>query len=179
MMQITIEPFHRSRHVALNAHMQRHREESGRNDIHFMPFEPDDEQGPKGVDLSKHELPLNRLGWQRSFIATEEESNKIIAHLHLKSDLLATTMHRCWLEIGIEKAWRRLGIGTRLIKTAIQFAQQHTSVEWLDLYTFGINAPALALYESMGFTRIGIVKDRFRISGESIDDVMMTFNIKT
>ena len=170
-----------------DAHFARHRAESGRGDYHFMPFEPDDPNGPRGIDRTSIELPLTELGWQRWWVAwaqvdqkaddQQEDGQKIVGHLDLKGGQLVTNLHRCVLGIGIERAYRGQGLGKRLMLEALAFTRAASTLSWLDLNVFAHNANARSLYSSLGFVEIGLLKDQFRIEGESFDDVMMTLPI--
>ena len=102
---------------------------------------------------------------------------RVVAHVNLKGDGLATGLHRCELGIGIEEAYRSAGLGRRLMGTAIDFARHAPSLNWLDLRVFSHNTPARVLYISLGFKEVGTWFDRFRISGQSIDDILMTLNV--
>ena len=158
-------------------HFTRHRAESGRGDWHFMPFAPDDRTGPAGMDPRRIHVPLTVPGWQRWFGAFVDGGSSIVGHVDIKADLLTAALHRCELGIGIERAHRGRGLGKRLMNTAIQYARDAESIAWLDLKVFAHNTPARALYRSLGFVEIGIVVDRFRIEGVSIDDVVMTLDV--
>ena len=161
------------------AHAKRHRSESGRGDFHFWPFEPNDVTGPKGLTADALERPLSEIGWQRCFVALSEDESEIVADVNLKGDALRTGLHRCELGIGIERAYRRQGLGRRLMATAIEFAAATKALEWIDLKVFAHNTPARNLYQALGFVEVGAVRDRFRIGGQSIDDVLMTLDLAT
>lgn len=160
-----------------DAHFARHRAESGRGDLHFMPFDPDDSAQPRGLDPRQLDLPLDAPGWQRWYVALVEQRARVVGHVDLKGEILATARHRCELGIGLERSYRGHGLGRRLMQTAITFARRAESLHWLDLKVFAHNAPARALYRSLGFVEIGTVSDRFRIAGQSIDDVLMTLDV--
>ena len=159
------------------AHFGRHRAESGRGDYHFMPFNPQDPDGPRIPDLDRLGRSLDQPGWQRYWIAWNDPAQCIVGHVDLKGSLLKTALHRCELGIGIEREFRGQGIGKRLMETAIGFASDAHQLAWIDLSTFGHNQNAIALYRSLGFTRTGFVTDRFRIDGQSIDDLNMTLSV--
>ena len=163
--------------AGLQGHLLRHRAESGRGDHHFMPFAPDDTEGPSGIDVEAIGKPLNEIGWQRWFIAIVDDGT-VIGHVDLKGDRLKTGLHRCELGIGIERAYRGRGLGQRLMETAIHFAREANSLAWVDLRVFGHNASGRALYRSLGFSEIGTIEDRFRIEGRPIDDVVMALNLE-
>ncbi|HWK55114.1 MAG TPA: N-acetyltransferase [Hyphomicrobiales bacterium] len=179
MQSIEIEPFTHDAGTALEAHLQRHRLESGNSDIHFMPFAPGSSHGPRGINLESALLPLDTPGWQRWFCAREIGSGNIVGHVNLKSDSLETGLHRCELGIGIERAFRGQGLGKRLMNHAIAFARNSEHLTWIELKVFAHNSAARALYRQLGFEEVGMVPDRFRILGESIDDAIMILNVAT
>ena len=161
----------------LREHFRRHLAESGRGDPHFVPFVPGGPEGPVGLDAEAMTRPLSEPGWQRWFLAVTERG-EIVGHVNLKGDKLRAGLHRCDLGIGIERAHRAQGLGRRLMQTAIEFARNAPTLAWIDLRVFGHNARARALYVSLGFAEVGTLADRFRIEGQSIDDVIMTLRIR-
>jgi len=69
---VRIIPFTAAFHRQLEAHLRRHRNESGRNGLHFMPFTPDDCSGQRFYRLDRSEsvrqqragvFPLRALGF--------------------------------------------------------------------------------------------------------------------
>lgn len=160
----------------LQAHLVRHRAESGRGDIHFMPFAPGDSDAPAGLNARSLNLALHARGWQRWFIGTVD--GQIVGHVSLKGDSLNTGLHRCELGIGVERAYRDQRIGHALMNVAIDFARNTHELRWVDLSVFAHNAKARALYRALGFVEVATLIDRFRIEGESIDDLMMTLAVK-
>lgn len=174
---IEIVNLDRRRIALFDEHFARHRAESGRGEAHFMPFDPNEPGSPRGLDPRLLALPLDAPGWQRWYVALEDGGTRVVGHVDLKGEVLATARHRCELGIGIERAYRGRGLGRRLMETAISFARQSDMLHWLDLRVFAHNTPARALYRTLGFIEIGTVVDRFRIGGSSIDDVMMTLDV--
>lgn len=173
----TIRPLTRDDLSLFEAHFNRHRAESGRGDHHFMPFAPDDPQGPRGLDAAALHLPLDEPGWQRWFVATVTDEERIIGHVNLKGDGLRTGLHRCELGIGVERGYRSHGLGRRLMNTAIAFARSDPRLAWIDLRVFGHNRVGRALYGALGFVEVGTLIDRFRVEGQQIDDVIMTLAV--
>jgi len=160
-------------------HLVRHRAESGGPEGHFMPFDPDDPQGPRGLDVDALGWPLDRPGWHRWFVAeiAADTVPRLVGHVNLKGDGLRTALHRCELGIGIERGWRAAGLGQQLMATALAFAEAAPSLAWVDLRVFAHNTRARRLYAGLGFEEIGVVRDRLRIRGETIDDVLMTRSV--
>ncbi len=176
-MHQIIQALHCDDLAEFGAHCGRHRKESGRGEQHFMPFAPDDTDGPKGLNVESLELSLDQPGWQRWFVALNDFDSKIVGHVDLKGDGLRAGLHRCELGIGIERPFRGRGLGERLMEAAIGFARSAESLAWIDLRVFAHNTTGRALYKNLGFTQVGILTDRFRIQGTQIDDVFMTLNV--
>ena len=150
--------------------------ESGDNGLHFLPFDLNRPYRPNGISP---ELCRNQLGareWQRWLLLVEERA--VLGRVNLKSDPMDTGRHRCELGMSIESAVRGSGFGSALLDAATEMARSSETLEWLDLRVTAVNAPAVALYQSRGFIEIGRVRDRFRIGGTSIDEILMTLNVK-
>lgn len=143
-----------------------------------MPFIPGDVDRPTGVSFEKLLLDIDQKGWHRCWVAVDTLSKRFVGHVDLKAGNLKTSLHRCELGLGVERAYRRCGLGSKLMDIAIAFARQQPQLHWIDLGTFACNIPAQELYLQKGFTQVGIVKDRFRINETSIDNVMMNLNVK-
>jgi len=163
----------------LAEHNARHRAESGRGELHFMPFVPGEEAGPRKRRPEPLGLPLSEPGWERVFAAFADGRSRIVGEVNLTGDALRTGLHRCELGIGIERSHRGHGLGRRLMQTAIDFVREAPEIAWLDLKVFAHNKAARALYAALGFQEVGTVVDRFRIEGESIDDVIMTLDVRS
>ena len=175
-MSPSIRPLVQADLPLFESHFRRHRAESGRDGMHFMPYEPDDPEGPAGLNADALALPLTERGWQRWWIAVEE-GGEVIGHVDLKGSGLKAGLHRCEVGIGIEAPFRRGGLGRRLMQAAIDFCRAAESISWIDLGVFAHNSAARALYESLGFSEIGTITDRFRLGGQSVDDVSMTLRV--
>ena len=159
-----------------DAHFARHRAESGRGDIHFMPFAPDDEEGPKGLNVDALSYPLVQPGWHRWWLAWDD--NRVVGHVDLKGGGIKSVLHRCELGIGIERAFRGRGLGRQLMQAAIDFAADSAELDWVDLRVFAHNTNARALYRSLGFVEQATYADWIRINDESIDDVTMALDLR-
>ncbi len=159
-----------------DAHFARHRAESGRGDIHFMPFAPDDEEGPRGLNAEALDFSLSTPGWHRWWLAWHD--GQVVGHVDLKGGGIKSVMHRCELGIGIERAFRAQGLGRRLMQAAIEFVAESDELDWIDLRVFAHNKNARALYRSLGFVEQATYADWIRINDESIDDVTMVLDLR-
>ena len=63
--------------------------------------------------------------------------------------------------VGVDPDFQGQGIGRRLVEEMLQFASGGTI--FLEVRTD--NAPAIALYESVGFVNVGLRKRYYRVSG--------------
>ena len=176
--EIHILPLQADRYPDFRAHMERHVAESGRNGLHFMPFVASDPDRPVGAALDKLALDLDSKGWHRCWIAVHTQMDCVIGHVDLTGSKLHCGLHRCELGLGIEEPWRGQGLGRRLMQTAIDFARAEPGLHWIDLCTFANNTPARAHYRKLGFRETSIVHDRFRIDGQSIDDIQMSLRVQ-
>lgn len=61
--------------------------------------------------------------------------------------------------------------------TAIGFAAGAKPLAWIDLSVFAHNMAARHLYRRTGFVEIGTRRDRFRIGGQPVDDILMTLEL--
>lgn len=115
---------------------------------------------------------FNSRRWRRVLIALTEEG-KIIGHCDLRSHPERYTNHRAIMGIGVHRAYRRIGLGRQLIEGIAKWAIEHTAVEYIDLWVISSNKAAVQLYEAIGFTPVGEVKDMYRIDGASIPYLQM------
>ncbi|MDP2286053.1 MAG: N-acetyltransferase [Pseudohongiella sp.] len=177
-MTIEIKALTRQTMPILGEHFKRHRAESGTNGVHFMPFAPDDTNGPTGATVDRSFWPIDKPGWQRWFCIHELATGNIVGHVDLKTDPLRAGTHWCHLGIGIESAYRGRGLGGKLMDCAIAYAKSTRTIDFIELRVFSNNLPALALYKKKGFVEIGTLKDRFRLQGQSIDDTIMVLDVR-
>jgi RimJ/RimL family protein N-acetyltransferase len=160
-------------------HLDRLFAESGREGLPlFSPYE----QVPNASSPERQSrfesslvMPVRKPGWMRAW-SVHDPSQRIVCHLDLSGSNIPAEAHRMTLGIGCEAAFRRQGIGAMLMRFAIDFALEN-GIEWIDLFVFGDNAAAIALYKRFGFAESGRRPDRFRLMGRVVDDVMMTLHV--
>jgi RimJ/RimL family protein N-acetyltransferase len=121
--------------------------------------------------------PIGEAGWGRCFGLVDSQG-KIRGEAGLGSDKLATRSHRAHFWLGLEVEARAQGFGRALLQTVIDWAASETPLAWIDLGVFAGNPAARRLYEGAGFIERGRMVDAFRIDGESIDDIEMTFDLQ-
>jgi GNAT superfamily N-acetyltransferase len=162
----------------LCAHIRRHGAESGRDGDPIFRPRSSGEELDEGAAIERHRAgwarPLSEPMWLRTWGLFED--GLVLGHLDLNGGRLPAELHRATLGMGLERPARRQGHGRALMETAIAWARE-LGLAWLDLGVFAHNAPARALYASIGFVEIGTTRDQFRVDGTSVDDVAMTLRL--
>jgi len=74
--------------------------------------------------------------------------------------------------IYIERGWRGKGVGRRLLEHLIEQAR-HLGYHKMMLSTFPFNTTGVALYERLGFTRVGILHEMGQLDGRWVDTLIM------
>jgi ribosomal protein S18 acetylase RimI-like enzyme len=160
-------------------HINRQRAESGKYGLPlFSPFETHSDFATPDRKRRFEEsmrIAVGAPNWMRAW-GFENEQRQLVAHLDLVGSPIETESHRATLGIGCERTVHRRGLGRALMEHALEFARR-SGVEWIDLFVFSENEAAVALYRAFGFEEIGRRRDRFRVGGRSVDDVMMALRV--
>lgn len=166
----------------LREHLIRHGLESGNDgDLIFNPYDGPWEQPEEKLRADKQVSwvkPLNETGWERCWIIADDKGVygkiKLVQQIPVK-----TSLHRATLMMGIERSHRQQGFGVQLMTEALAWAREQSIIEWVDLYVFTHNTPAIALYTKFGFKEVARVPDLFRIKGQKIEDIHMTLKLRS
>lgn len=132
-------------------------------------------------DLQQQKLPAwqrtcTEVGWERAWvIADDSRIYGKIQLVHMPS--APTCLHRATLMMGMESTVRGQGWGSKLMHTAIDWAKMQDSLEYIQLFVFAHNTPALTLYKKFGFVQDGYTADAFRVFGKSVDDISMVLKL--
>jgi RimJ/RimL family protein N-acetyltransferase len=113
---------------------------------------------------------------ENSLLLIAEFDNEIIGNIDLTGNRRKIMEHTA--VIGMLKEWRNYGLGTALLKFAIEWAKENSIIEilWLQVYTD--NELGLGLYRKLGFEENGIMKNFFKQNGKYYDNLTMTMNVK-
>lgn len=91
--------------------------------------------------------------------------NRVSPHIKMQ--------HRAQLGISIERAYWNMGLGTILIKEALEAARE-MGCEQVELGVYSDNERARALYRKLGFEEWGVVRNAYRLKGGAYcDEIMM------
>ena len=99
-----------------------------------------------------------------------------MALLTIQRGMYRKTRHTASLGIAVKSRHRGKGLGTVMIKRAIEWFRMN-DIKKLNLEVFSSNESAIRLYEKIGFVTEGIKKDQFNIEGKFVDDVLMTYKL--
>lgn len=80
--------------------------------------------------------------------------------------------HRGNIAVSVKKKYWHKGIATQMINEVIKFAKS-ASITVIELEVKAENTNAIALYEKMGFEKIGVYKKSVKINGEYYNDYLM------
>jgi RimJ/RimL family protein N-acetyltransferase len=80
--------------------------------------------------------------------------------------------HRGFLGMGLLKSFRRKGLGTQLLKRALDHAKK-IGLEKVELMVYTNNDSAINLYKKCGFTDIGVIRHYRKLNGQYFDCLEM------
>ncbi len=106
------------------------------------------------------------------FIVAEHEG-RLIGQLTLRGEKRRNVHHSAVLGITVAREWRGQGIGRRLIRHAVDWAQRTGVLTRIELHVFARNVGAIRLYESCGFVPEGRRRGAVIRDGELLDDLVM------
>jgi ribosomal protein S18 acetylase RimI-like enzyme len=93
---------------------------------------------------------------------------EVVGSLWLSGSAFEKTRHDALLGMSVRREWRRQGVGSALLETAVEECRRSRIVRRLSLTVFETNAPAIALYESAGFRHEGRRERAVRVAGREI-----------
>ena len=123
------------------------------------------------------EIEVGEPKWRRAWAAVDG-STAIAGHVDLRAVPDPFTGHRALLGLGVHRDHRRRGLGKTLVEHALDWAHREGALEWIDLNFLSGNLPAERLYRSLGFEHVATLVDMYRIDGESVDSVLMTWRVR-
>ncbi len=119
-----------------------------------------------------------RRGWMaargpRHPVIVAEADGRVIGWGSLNSyNPRAAYQHVADFSVYVERGWRGKGVGRRLLGRLIERARA-IGYHKMMLAAFPFNESGMALYERMGFVRIGICHEMGVLDGKWVDTVIM------
>ena len=103
-----------------------------------------------------------------------EADGVIIGMIGTTTDKRRRARHNCEFGITVAEDWQGAGLGRALVESLIRWAEGVSTLERLELHVVTENAPAIALYQSLGFTIEGLRKGAVKYEdGRVLDDQLM------
>ena len=132
---------------------------------------------PEEIDFTlerEKEIINNNLTSERSAWFTVFDGDRPIGNCSV-NDLgqRIKNRHRCGIGIAIEKAYCGCGLGTILLKKAIDQAKEF-GYEQTELGVYADNEKAISLYKKLGFRECGRMPKAFKLKdGTYVDEIFM------
>ena len=141
----------------------------------YSESEPFDVEAGRAQEVTRWSTAIEDLGWRRAWGLFDK--GELVGHLYLAGGTLRSELHRADMGMGITRSHRRQGGGTLLLEAGIEWARRQPTIDWIDLDVFSDNPGAQALYARHGFQILGRTRDRFRVDGQSLDNISMAMNV--
>ncbi|WP_026821140.1 GNAT family N-acetyltransferase [Arthrobacter castelli] len=93
----------------------------------------------------------NRVYWS----AVDSDSPRLVGHASLLIDQEADLMRIGYIVVDPERRGR--GIGRKLVESMVRYGFESSHIPVMKLGVYAHNAPAISLYEGLGFSRTGVV----------------------
>ncbi|MGE5184501.1 MAG: GNAT family N-acetyltransferase [Acidobacteriota bacterium] len=119
--------------------------------------------------------PLDEPLWRRMWGAWD--GDEVVGGSELLGGAYPSELHRATFSLGLERRVYGRGVAMQLVEAVLAWVREQPRIEYLQLDVFATNTSAIRLYERLGFERAGVIADRFRVDGEVIDDLIMTYRV--
>ena len=144
--------------------------------IHFRELTPEDADGVARVERESFPTPWSREDFWR------EATNEFACYVVALDDVEIIGFGGCWISfeeaqvtnIALTAVQRGRGLG-RTLMTKMMCAAAARGAERMTLEVRPSNTPALRLYESLGFTAVGVRRKYYQDNGE---DAIIMWNMK-
>lgn len=110
---------------------------------------------------------------RKGLIIVTQLDGKTVGVAHLVRGKFEKNKHVGFLGILILKEFRKIGIGTAMMKYIMEWARRQKGLEKVSLTVFSTNEAAINLYRTFGFLIEGVSKRQYRIEGKYIDETIM------
>lgn len=107
-----------------------------------------------------------------------EYKDQLVGHAFLEPYVLKSLSHVADLNIAVHLGWQGKGIGRKLLEQIIEWAKNSPVIEKIELKVRASNTAAILLYKKMGFQEEGRLKNRVKVNGYYMDDILMSLDLK-
>jgi len=129
-------------------------------------------------DAAQEQQLIERyLAETNSVLLVAEKDGELIGNLDLTGNQRRKLHHTAMLGMGVANDWQGKGVGSLLMKAALEWAATNTILKiiWLEVYS--TNMAGIRLYEKFGFEQCGLMKGFFA-DAIAIDKISMVYYIK-
>lgn len=119
---------------------------------------------------------FGHIGWRSTWLALNQ-LDMIVGHIDIRSNNYLNSEHRVILGMGVDRNFRSLGIGKKLLEFIVEYCKKSNKINWIDLEVMTNNIPAIKLYNKIGFKQVYEKQDMFRINNISYNFTFMTLKI--
>lgn len=126
------------------------------------------------VEDEKKIIEVFEASESRFFIVAIFE-DKIVGGMGIVGDEREFRRHSSSLGMSIQNAFAGVGLGTEMMKHAFATAKG-IDISRIELTVRTYNKPAIALYEKVGFERVGVLKKNAFVDGEFVDEYSYQVN---
>lgn len=102
---------------------------------------------------------------------------QVVGNCHVSRRGPADIRHTGTLGIAILEGYRGIGVGSAMVRTALEEAAK-IGVWLVELTAFADNHAALHLYEKSGFRKVGIVPAKIQRRGRLMDEISMYADLR-
>jgi ribosomal protein S18 acetylase RimI-like enzyme len=131
------------------------------------------EEVTEGTGISRERLREIETRILRKLPGTAKPEMQIVGALNCTGGKRLAGRHAVILGISVHKHRRGQGVGKALMTRAIEWARSTGIVTRIQLEVYAHNAPAIHLYEKLGFEVEGRCRRSFRQDGEYVDTLIM------
>ncbi|MDE2135743.1 MAG: GNAT family N-acetyltransferase [Alphaproteobacteria bacterium] len=110
---------------------------------------------------------------ERSFFLAALDGPRVVGLLNLRVEDKPHYRHAGHLGMAVTRQYRHIGIGRRLLETAIHETEGWPGFCRIELIVTPWNAPAIKLYRSMGFVQEGIIRKAAKLRTAPHDMILM------
>lgn len=110
---------------------------------------------------------------QTAVICAKNQEGLVIGFYILHPNHIGRLAHIANASYGITGALRGRGLGRRLVEDSLDRAKAHQFKAMQFNAVVADNLGAIKLYDKLGFQRIGLVKDGFRLKDDSYQDIIL------
>ena len=108
-----------------------------------------------------------------SVFLVAEAGGEVVGVLNCRGGKRRATRHAATLGVAVRRDWRGRGVGTALLRRAVEWARATGVVTRLELEVYAANDRAVRLYERLGFVREGVKRRAVLHDGRYEDELVM------